>query len=245
MKSVIGGTKNSCQNECSKNNCMNNQKKLIVSATKKEVEHIIKLTDAKIVKESYYILYESEIVDILITGVGIVATSFSLTSILMQKNYLKAINIGIAGSYKPLIKLTDLCQVREDCFADLGVEDGEKFKDIFEINLENENKFPFERGKLICTDEISNKIKTVKAITVNQASGSKKTINKWIEKYSPDIETMEGAAFHFVCKQMNIANIQIRAISNFVEERNKSKWLINESILKLKDFSSNLLTNAV
>ena len=44
---------------------------------------------------------------------------------------------------------------------------------------------------------------------------------------------MEGAAFHYVCLQENIPFVQLRAISNFVGERDKSKWLMKEAIENL------------
>ena len=41
---------------------------------------------------------------------------------------------------------------------------------------------------------------------------------------------MEGAALHYVGRETGIPFIQIRAISNYVGERDKSIWLIKESI---------------
>jgi futalosine hydrolase len=49
-------------------------------------------------------------------------------------------------------------------------------------------------------------------------------------KYQADIESMEGAALHFVCLQEGIPFLQIRGISNFVGERNKAKWDLKSAI---------------
>ena len=38
---------------------------------------------------------------------------------------------------------------------------------------------------------------------------------------------MEGAAFFYVCLKEKVNFFQIRAISNFVEKRNKKNWEIN------------------
>ncbi len=44
---------------------------------------------------------------------------------------------------------------------------------------------------------------------------------------------MEGAAFHYVCLQEKIPFLQLRAISNYVGERNKANWNLNEAIRNL------------
>jgi futalosine hydrolase len=45
-----------------------------------------------------------------------------------------------------------------------------------------------------------------------------------------DIESMEGAALHYVALLENIPFLQIRSLSNFAGERDKSKWEMNKAI---------------
>ena len=52
-------------------------------------------------------------------------------------------------------------------------------------------------------------------------------------KYNPVTESMEGAAFHYVCLKQKIPFLQLRSISNYAGERDKSKWDIEKSILHL------------
>jgi futalosine hydrolase len=56
-----------------------------------------------------------------------------------------------------------------------------------------------------------------------------------IINFSPEIESMEGAALHFVALHQNIPFIQMRSISNWVGERDKSKWKIKEAISNLNN----------
>jgi futalosine hydrolase len=55
-----------------------------------------------------------------------------------------------------------------------------------------------------------------------------------IQKY-PDveIENMEGASFFYVCLKENIPFMSIRSISNYVEDRNKDNWKMEEAIESL------------
>jgi futalosine hydrolase len=61
-------------------------------------------------------------------------------------------------------------------------------------------------------------------------------------KHSASLETMEGAALHYVCLMENIPFIQIRAISNVIGERNKKNWKIDDAVLNLNMKLEQLVT---
>jgi futalosine hydrolase len=86
-------------------------------------------------------------------------------------------------------------------------------------------------------------IPAVKGVTNNTVSGEKQLIKWRKEKFSPDIETMEGAAFFYVCLHENVPFVEIRSISNMVEPRDKSKWNIPLAIKNLSDKVNAFLTN--
>ena len=44
---------------------------------------------------------------------------------------------------------------------------------------------------------------------------------------------MEGAALHYVCLCEKIPFLQLRCVSNYVGERDKSKWEMTEAISNL------------
>ena len=88
-------------------------------------------------------------IDILITGVGVPATIYHLQKRLQQIDYDLVIQAGIAGSFDDSIQPGQTVLVQQDCFGDLGTEEKENFKSIFEAGLADENEFPFESGWLI------------------------------------------------------------------------------------------------
>ena len=170
-------------------------------------------------------------VDVLVTGVGSVATAWALTKLFSSD--LKpdlAINAGIAGSYKTKIKTGEVVMPISDCFADAGIETREGFKTLYEAGLEDPERSPFTGGRIIARNDyirkVSGLITPVSAVTVNMASGTAATIERIVSRYDPDIETMEGAAFFYVCSAEKVPFIALRAISNSVESRNKDKWNI-------------------
>jgi futalosine hydrolase len=193
---------------------------LIVAATDFEIEPFLK---------------ENISGDILITGVGIPSTVFHLTKKLFGKKYDLAIQAGIAGAFNHHLKLSEVVAVKEETFADLGIEENGKLYSLFEKGFMNENEFPFENGWLKNNHLILEKINLpyAKGITVNKI-GDDALQNKMIEeKFSADVESMEGAAFHYVCLQQQINFLQLRSISNYVGERDKSKWELPNAIENL------------
>lgn len=86
-------------------------------------------------------------------------------------------------------------------------------------------------------------LKKVNGITVNTVHGNYESIEKVKQLYNPEIESMEGAAFFAACAEMTKNYIQIRAISNYVEKRNKSKWQMSLAIKNLNDFLITFIRN--
>lgn len=200
---------------------------LYVTATTIEAETLKRILHTKPEPEA---IRNIEI-SILVTGVGSVATAWVLKQWLCTNRRPDLIiNAGIAGSYNEEIRIGDVVMVQSDCFADAGIEDGENFITLFEAGFTAENEFPYMNGVLHAyqpyTDMLKNILKVVNAITVNTSTGAETSRSRLMRKYNPDIETMEGATFFYICNRENIPFLALRAISNIVEQRNRANWNI-------------------
>ena len=171
-------------------------------------------------------------VEILICGVGIPSTIFHLTKKLLQQKYDLVIQAGIGGSFSGKLKKGAVVAIETDAFADLGVEEKKKFTTIFQMGFGDKNEFPFINGRLPNPSGIIAVagLKKVNAVTINTIHDNKKRTTRIKKMFNASVESMEGAAFHFVCLQLNVPFLQLRAISNTVGERDKSKWKINDAI---------------
>ncbi|RLD81154.1 MAG: futalosine hydrolase [Bacteroidetes bacterium] len=201
---------------------------LIVSATIFEIDKLIEDIEFTQINENFYSKnFEKESIDILITGIGIAFTIYSLTKTLNKKKYDLVLNIGIAGSLSKKLKIGDVVQVISEEFADLGIRSKDSFSTLFDTGFIKANKFPFVDGRLKAANlkkQLIPKIKQVNGITVNTVNGNKKGIEELKKKFNADIESMEGAAVFYVCLMEKLAFTEIRSISNYVEERNKENW---------------------
>ena len=186
---------------------------------------------------------------LLVTGVGVVETSWSLMNHLAEKSVPDiAINIGIAGSFRLQLPVSTVVVPGSDCFGDIGIEDKGNFKTLFESGLSDPDRFPYRKGYLVPDPELLLRTEgewpVVNAVTVSTSSGSSGSIRRLSGKFDPDIETMEGAAFYYVCARQHIPAIALRSISNMVEPRNRPKWDIPSAMKELQ-VAVNLLINKI
>ena len=170
------------------------------------------------------------------SGVGMMATSFSLTKLIMEEKPDLLIQVGMAGCFNTSIPLGKVVVVEKDFAGDLGVEENGKWRDLFTLKLEKSNYPPYEKAALPNQHvEKLNllKLKTVTGVTVNEITTRKERIKQLVKKYEPVTESMEGAALHYTCRSTNTPFLQMRCLSNYISERDKSKWMIKESLENL------------
>ncbi|MCU0322158.1 MAG: futalosine hydrolase, partial [Chitinophagaceae bacterium] len=170
------------------------------------------------------------------TGVGMLATTVQLMKLIAKEKPDLIIQAGIAGSFDTSTQLGKVVVVEHEIIGDLGVEENGQWKDLFNLKFQQANQFPFKK-KLLTNKNITQlnllKLPVVTAITVNEITTNAFRIEQLKKKYQPAIESMEGAALHYVCLDANIAFLQIRSLSNYVGERDKTKWQLQKSIQQL------------
>lgn len=212
---------------------------LIVSATKMEVQFVLNQMQASrhFGLNFTSCMYKKLEIDFLITGIGMVATAY-YTGKHLDDSYDSAFNIGLCGSFNRNLGIGTVVNVFEDCFSELGAENDTELLTPEDLKLEGITKITnTKHGSLNYVIEVLPK---VNGITVNKTHGNEQSIKDVFEKFHPMVESMEGAAFMFACENENIPYVQIRAVSNYVEKRNKENWNIplaienlNQKVLKI------------
>ncbi len=163
----------------------------------------------------------------LVHGIGLLSSVYELTKAVLEWKPDFIIQCGIVGAYRRDLKMGDTVLINNE-MIDVGVENQNHIEDLFDLHFLNPNDSPFE-NKMLPSPFVQNletDFKKVNALTVQICSGTIDTIQQRIEKYHPDVESMEGAALHYVCLKNNIPFVQLKSISNYVEVRNKANWNI-------------------
>jgi futalosine hydrolase len=220
---------------------------LVVAATDREVAPLVAklryVSDSGPRVKTYS--YSGHDLDVLTTGVGMVATAAWCSHVLARKPYDLGLNFGLCGSFDHALEPGTVVHVRSDRIAELGAEDDETFLTIHELNLLGEHEFPFRCGQLMNLAPPDNttlrSLPAVDGITVNTVHGNQRSIAAVARRFTPQVESMEGAAFMYACMIQGLAHAQVRAVSNLVEKRNRDAWRIPEAIRSLGHTASNIL----
>jgi len=199
---------------------------LLIAATAKEIEPFF---------EYYRNTKKPQNIDILITGIGLTATTYRLLKQLQLKRPDLVIQAGVAGCFDKKIPLGTVVAVKKETIADQSVIELKKLKTLFDLQLIPHDQFPFKKGWLENNNEALKKLKLkkVNAISVNEITTSRQRVRFYEESFKPAIESMEGAALHYTCLMEKIPFLQLRSLSNYIAERDKTKWDMKRSIVNL------------
>jgi len=220
---------------------------LIVSATSLEIKPLLnELGKGRVLKyDLTRYTYKRFQIDVLVTGVGMVPTAVITGLVLGKYKYDAVINAGICGSFNHEIPIGKAVNITSDCLPETGAEDGEHFLSLVDLKLLDKDEYPFNNGKLVnhsmFDSKLINDLLAVSGVTVNTVHGNKKSIETFVREHNADVESMEGAAFMYSCKVYKARFLQVRTISNYIENRDVSKWDIPLSIKNLNTFLLDLL----
>jgi futalosine hydrolase len=222
-------------------------KLLIISATSLEIKPLVTELGKGLVVQNHITRYNYKNfrIDVLITGVGMVPTAVATTIVLTQNKYDAVINAGICGSFNRDIPIGQVLNINTDCLPETGAEDGEHFLSIIDLKLLDQDEFPFLGGKLVndsvFESSLINGLLLATGVTVNTVHGNEQSIATFLSRHPVDVESMEGAAFMYACKVLKARFIQVRSVSNYIEDRDVSKWDIPVAVNNLNLFLLDLL----
>ncbi|MBK9732025.1 MAG: futalosine hydrolase [Chitinophagaceae bacterium] len=218
---------------------------LIVAATRIEVEPL----EQCLLQWDEQGLLKQHAIELMITGAGSVFTAFKLGKMLPLDNWDLAINLGICGSFNRNFPIGTVVNITTDTFGDFGATDDHTYLNAFEIGLADGNAFPFSNGLISNTIDPKYKViqslPTARGITMNTVSGNENSIRRLIEKFPADVESMEGASFLYCCLKESIPCVQLRAVSNYVQKRDKSSWNIPLAIKNLNHTATSLIMEMI
>ncbi|MBL7930802.1 MAG: futalosine hydrolase [Bacteroidia bacterium] len=208
---------------------------LLVAATEFEIEPTLRFLEKwHSYKKNTYILEHIQVTT-CITKAGMVNTAFELGQFKGDDIDL-AINAGVAGTFD-VFKIGEVVNVMKDCFSELGAENDTAFLSIDEIGLGQQKR----EIKNLFLSKSTDALARASGITVNTVHGNEESIQKIVERYHPDVESMEGAAFIHAANAFNWKAIQLRSISNRVEKRNRDYWNLPLAIQNLNKVLLDLL----
>ena len=180
---------------------------------------------------------------VVLTGIGAVNAAHALTQYLStQPRPSVVIQIGIAGAYVPAgVPVGSVVMADTEIYGDVGVMTPGGWRPAEEIGIPlveargghpaRFNYFPFDpalvaRASAVCGSLIA---KTGHFVTLSQVTGVRALGDSLYERFGALCESMEGAAAAHVCALHDVPFLEVRGISNLVEDRNRAAWKIAEA----------------
>lgn len=170
-------------------------------------------------------------------GVGKTAAAMQLTSLLRQRPEVRAVLLfGVAGAFpdrhrsapSPL-RRGAVCIVGSDRFGDEGVETPGGFQDLNSLRIGDCGPFP-ANPRMAQQAAALLGAPIVRGVTVSTCSGTETSSQRIWRRCQADVETMEGAAVAYVCRQFEVPLLHVRAVSNWTGDRDRGDWNLGAAV---------------
>lgn len=197
---------------------------LIASATEMELEQIRTIQG-----------FHHEL-EFLVTGVGPVESAIRLTAYLEKTRADGVLLFGVGGAYSNCgIGILDICLAETEHFGDLGIAHHDHIEYFSDEFLRNQ-RYCFDlRNNLYrhasdLLQVIGLPFRKGHFVTVQACSGTGTRGAFLRDRFHAICENMEGASLARVCSEYTTDLLEIRCISNIVENRDPKKWRIEEAV---------------
>ena len=185
-------------------------------------------------------------VAIATTGIGKANTAAATALLIQQFHPDILVMVGCGGAFKnSSLQLGDLAFADEEIYADEGVTSPQGFLDMAQLDLPLAtvddhayfNRLPVD----LVTAQRACKLLKISLtqgqncqlgpfLTVSNCSGTDSLGLNRHERYQPIIENMEGAAAAHQCLLARTPFMELRSVSNFVEDRDFSQWNLPQAM---------------
>jgi futalosine hydrolase len=176
-------------------------------------------------------------------GMGKTNAAQALTSLLERGGIRGVLNVGVGGAYPGVgLHVGDVALATEEVYGDDGVEapagwistEGIGIPLLERGELRRFNRFPLDAGLVTRAGErlAERGVAAVAGpfVTVSCCSGTERRGRQIAERFGAVCESMEGAALAHVAAIYGVPFLELRAISNAVEDRDLSRWRLRDAV---------------
>lgn len=174
--------------------------------------------------------------ELFVAGVGLLETAVRLTRRLDEGrgDVSLVLNFGVAGAYVGSgAGLLDICLAESEVLGDFGICHAESIAPL-SGQLAGRAFFPLDRRYVTQAWEILGKhecsCKKGAFVTVNGVTATAKRGAVLHAAHNSLCENMEGGAVARVCEEFSVPCLEVRCVSNMVEDRNLANWQLAAAV---------------
>lgn len=191
----------------------------------------------------------------VVLGVGLLEFATNLAILLsrfsMEGPFTHVVLTGICGAYPGRgLNVGDVVRVDSEKVGDLGVveRDGSftPWHKVGNGGVENSAVSSpafaqvYESSPLRGVPAWLAGLRSVSGLSVNCCTGTAAMAVERVQNFDVDVESMEGASCFSICSVFGMPCCEIRAVSNFASDRDKSTWRIKDALVALQSLVNSL-----
>ncbi len=174
------------------------------------------------------------------SGIGKAAAAATAISLLSNCQADALWLFGCGGAFLGSgLAVGDLALASAEIFGDEGLATTTGFRDLAEMKLpmretsnKHFNKWPVDKtlhdwAQALLSDHVKKAQTSLASgpfVTVSTCTGTTEKATELEKRTDGICENMEGAAVALACQQLSVPLLEVRGISNLVEDRNTSRW---------------------
>ena len=177
-----------------------------------------------------------------ITGIGPVNAAHSLTRELEASRPTLVLQFGIGGAYVPSgVSVGQVACATEELYGDLGAITPDGWLSMEDLGFPvvpsdppRFNRFPLDATLVARAAEACGAV-CGPFLTTSRCTGVRDIGDALHARTGGICENMEGAAAAHVCALYDVPFLEVRGISNLVEDRDRDAWRVDEAIVAACD----------
>jgi futalosine hydrolase len=172
--------------------------------------------------------------DVLLAGVGPVASAVNTAKALATAEYGLVVSAGIAGGFPGMAEVGSLVVANEIVAPDLGAESPAGFQSLEQLGF-GSTRVPVDATLVTRITEALQAanlpVRTGPILTLSTVTGTSATAAELAARVpGAAAEGMEGFGVAYAAQDRGVPVLEIRAISNPVGPRDKTLWRIKEAL---------------
>jgi len=186
---------------------------------------------------------------VCISGMGKINAASAATSLIERFAPSLVVSTGCCGAYRGAgLRVGDLAMATTETCGDEGVSTSDGWQPYDFIGLPAVrrngtpyfNEFPLSAAAAERASHLASllglRVRRGKFVTVSTCSGTAVAGDRIAARFGAICESMEGAAVAQVALQYGVDSLEIRGISNIVEDRDLSRWDIPLAVEQAERF---------
>lgn len=180
---------------------------------------------------------------LLVTGIGVINTSFALGQVLAGNDVGMVVLAGVAGTFNvDRFPLCSTCVVRKEIWPEYGLKTdghvdpkglGFSLAEIEGQPVWNEIELCFGKSLFESGLDRFEKLPEAVSLTVSGVTATAEGAAAYQNEYGADLENMEGFAAAYVCALIGVGLCQVRTVSNLVGSRDSGDWNLRGALAEL------------